>query len=72
MHGQHGHNTPPHTRLPTSSLGMDAWITSQLNVHVDDLIRKLRWSLMYLAYVLPIKRDPLFLRVDADWFRGRR
>ena len=36
-----------HARLPRSFLGMDAWITSQLNVA---LIFKLRGSFMCLAY----------------------
>ena len=47
MSGQPGQNTRPYTWLPPSSLGMDAWMTSQLNI---DLIRKLRTSLMCLAY----------------------
>ena len=46
MRGQPGHNTRPHTRLPPSFLGMDAWTTSQPNVA---LISKLRRSLMCLA-----------------------
>ena len=44
-----GHNTRPHTRLPQRFLGMDALVTSQLNV---GLICKLRGSLMCLAYFL--------------------
>ena len=46
MSGQPRHNTRPRARLPPSFLGMDAWMTSQLNVA---LIRKLRVALMYLA-----------------------
>ena len=51
MLGQHGHNTRLHARLPPSSLGMDAWMISKLNV---DLIRKLRGSLMCLAYFFDV------------------
>ena len=36
-------------RLLTSFLGMDAWRTSQMNVHVA-LIRTLRWSFLCLAW----------------------
>ena len=43
------HNKRPHARLPPSFLGMDAWMTSQLNVA---LIHKLRASLMCLVYFL--------------------
>ena len=43
MRGQLGHNTRPHAQLPPSFLGMDAWMTSQLNLA---LIRKLRETLM--------------------------
>ena len=45
MRGQPGHNTPHNTR--TSFVGMDAWMTSQLN---ETLIRNLRVSLVWLAY----------------------
>ena len=45
--GQPGHKTRPYIRLPPSFLDMDAWMTSQLKV---SLIRKLRGSLMCLAY----------------------
>ena len=38
-----GHNTRPHTRLQPSFLGMDALLTSHLNVA---LVRKLHASLM--------------------------
>ena len=48
MRGQSGYNTRPDARLPPSFLDMDVWMTSQRNV---SLIRKLRGSLMYLAYV---------------------
>ena len=47
MSGRPAHNTQPHARLPTSFLGMEAWMTSQLNV---ELIRKPRGVLMCLAY----------------------
>ena len=46
MHGQPGHNTRPHARLPHIFVAMDAWMTSQLNL---SLIRKLRGSLMCFA-----------------------
>ena len=49
MCGQPGHNTRPHVRSPPSFLAMDAWVSSQLNVHVP-LIRKLRGSLMCMPY----------------------
>ena len=48
MRGQSGDYTRPHARSSPSFLGMDAWMTSQLNVA---LIRKLRGSLMCLVYV---------------------
>ena len=48
MRGHPGYNTRPNARLPPSFLGMDVWITSQLNL---SLIRKLRGSLIHLAYV---------------------
>ena len=41
-----GHNKRPHDRMPTSFLGMDAWMTSQLDVA---FIRKLHGSLISLA-----------------------
>ena len=47
MPGQPGHDTRPHARLQPSFVGMDAWMTSQLNVV---LIRKLLGSLLCLAY----------------------
>ena len=37
--------------MPSSFLGMDAWMTPKLNL---TLVRKLRVSLMYLAYFLDI------------------
>ena len=46
MRGQSGHNTRPDTRLPPIFLGMDAWMTSQLNVA---LARKLRGLFICLA-----------------------
>ena len=49
MRGQPEHNTRPHVRLPPSFLGMNAWMTSQLNVA---LIHKLRGSSICLAYFL--------------------
>ena len=51
MRGQSGHNTRLDTRLPPSFLGMDAWMTSQLNVA---LARKLRGSLMFLACIVEV------------------
>ena len=48
MRGQLGHSTRPHTRLLFSFLGMDAWMTLQLNT---SSIRK-RGSLICLAYLL--------------------
>ena len=47
MRGQPGHNRQPHARLQYSFLGMNAWMTSQLNI---TLIPKLLLSLMCLAY----------------------
>ena len=49
MPGQTGHKTRLHARSASSFLGMDAWITSKLNVA---LIRKLCVSSMCLAYFL--------------------
>ena len=49
MPGQPGQSTRPHARLPPRFLGMDACMTSQLDVA---LIRKLRDSMMCLAYCL--------------------
>ena len=49
MRGQLGHWTRPHTRLPSSFLGMDAGMTSQLKVAS---ICKLHGSLICLAYFL--------------------
>ena len=49
MRGQSGHNTRLDTRFPPIFLGMDAWVTSQLNVA---LARKLRGSLVCLAYII--------------------
>ena len=49
MRGQPVHTTRPHARLPTSSLGMDAWMTSQLNVA---LFCKLGVSFTCSAYLL--------------------
>ena len=48
MRKQPRHNTRPHDRLPSSFLGMDRQ-TSHLNIA---LIRKIRGSLMCLAYFL--------------------
>ena len=49
MRGHPGHNTRPHTRWPPSSLGMDAWMSSQMHVA---MIRKLRWALVCLTYFI--------------------
>ena len=46
MRGQSGHNTRPDTWLPPIFLGLNAWMTSQLNI---TLARKLRGSLVCLA-----------------------
>ena len=45
MHMQPGHNTQPHARLPPGFLGMDAYMTSRMRVH---LIRILLMPLMCL------------------------
>ena len=47
MPGQPGRNTRLHSRMLHNFLGMDAWMTSQMKVA---LIRKVRGSLMCLAY----------------------
>ena len=47
MCGQAGHNTQPHARSPSSFLGKDAWMTSQLKVA---FIHKLRGSSMCMAH----------------------
>ena len=72
MPGQPGHNKRPHARLPPSFLGLDAWMTSQLNVA---LIRKLRVSLMCLAYFFYLLSiwvfvQPLTGRRPIDWCRN--
>ena len=54
------YNTQPHTWLPPSFLGMDAYITSQLNVA---LICKLHGPLMCLAHVF----DMLSIHVIHPW-----
>ena len=48
MRGQLGHDKRPHVRSSSSFLGMDAWMTLQLNAA---LIRKLRRSLVCLTYI---------------------
>ena len=47
MRGQPMHSTRPHARLPPMLLGMDARMTSKLNIA---LISKLLGLLMCLAY----------------------
>ena len=47
MRVQPVHNTRPHAWSPPCFLGMDAWMTSKLNVA---LIRKLHGPLVCLAY----------------------
>ena len=49
-----GYNTRQHARLPPNFLGVDARMTSELTT---DLIRKLRGSLMCLAYFLTSRKD---------------
>ena len=49
MRGQTGHNTRPHARFSPSFLGMNAWMTLQLNVA---LFFELSGSLAYLAKFL--------------------
>ena len=51
MRGQLGQNTQPDTRLPPSFLGMDAWMTSQMDVASA---RKLRGSLVFLACIFDV------------------
>ena len=46
MRGQPGHNSRPHIQLLLCYLGMDAWMTSQLNVA---LIRNARGPLVSLT-----------------------
>ena len=40
MHGHYGPNRPPHARLSLSFLGMDAWMTLQLNVALIVKVRE--------------------------------
>ena len=47
MRGHPGHNSRPHARYQPSVRGMDTWMFSQLDAA---LIRKLRGSLVFLAY----------------------
>ena len=49
MRGQPRYITRPHARLPHSFRGMDAWMTSQLNVA---LIRMLRGSLTSVIFFI--------------------
>ena len=51
MREQSGHNTRPDTQLQPSFLGMDAWMTSQMN---GTLARKLRGSLVFLACIFDV------------------
>ena len=46
--GQPRHDTRPHTRWPHSFLGINGWMTSQLNVA---LIRKLHGFVLSLDYI---------------------
>ena len=66
-----GYNTKPHARLPTSFLGMDVSMTSQLNLV---LVRKLHGSLMYLAYFSTcypwVFVQPGTCRRPLDWRRN--
>ena len=68
MRGQPEHDTRPHASLSHSFLDMDAWMTSQLNVA---LIRKLRGSLVCLAYFLTfypyVFATPGTSRRPVDW-----
>ena len=70
MPGQPGHNTQLHSQLPPSFLGMDAFMTSQLNVALKS---KLRGSLMCLAYLLTcyplVFVQPGISRRPVDWCR---
>ena len=63
MREQSGHDTRPHAWLPHSFLGMDAWMTSQLNVA---MFRKLRWSLKCLAYLLKCYQRVFYNQALAD------
>ena len=49
MHGQSGHNTRPQAKLPPSFLGMDAWMTLQVNVAtlVIDVIGSYFWHVIH-------------------------
>ena len=71
MFGQPGHNTQPHARLPSSFLGMDVWMTLQLNVA---LIRKVREFLMCLTLHLTCYRWVFVQsgtdRRRVDWCRN--
>ena len=65
--GKPGHNTRPHARLPPNFLGMDARMTLQLNV---TLIRKLRGSLMSLAYFFDMLLMVVF--ITRHWLTSDR
>ena len=64
MRGQPGNNARPHVRSPPSFLGMDAWMTSQLNVA---LIRKIRGSLMCLDYFLTLSNNQALADVRSEF-----
>ena len=57
MQGQAGHNTRPLAQLTPSFLGMDPWMTPQLNVA---LIRKLRGAFMCLAFFFDVIHGCLY------------
>ena len=63
MHEPHGYNTRPYAQLPPSNLGMDARMTSQLNVA---LIRKLRGLCVCLPYLLNVIHGCLYNQTLAD------
>ena len=65
MRGKPGHNTRPHAWLPPSFLGMDARITSTWQLNVA-LIRKLRGSLIYFAYVFTCYQWVFYNQVLTD------
>ena len=67
MRGQPGNNKRPHARLLPHILGMDARMASQLNIA---LIRKLRGSLLCLAYFLTCYPWVLVQLGTVDWCRN--
>ena len=73
MPGQPGHSTRPHARSPPSFQGMDAWMTSQLNV---DFVTRATlghwcaWLIFLTLYPLDIGYDDIGILIN--YWRERK